>query len=350
MEILNKFYSKVEGFVTRKALRYINGQEVLALQIDITSNCNLRCTHCYLGEPCASQTMSFEQAVFVIDEYSKLLNKLKMVPCIVIGGGEPLIYQDLVQRLIVYIKEKFVNVEISIITNGTINLKDIQFYTDHEISFQVSLDGATAKSHDSVRGEGNFVKACEFIVALTQSNISVTSLTVLTSDTSKEIEKQFRLGRKLGLDSVNFTRLISSGNGKRLKSSKLSPVELRTAYMDIVSLSKKVEVLTSTNSPLFCLIDEGLGCSGMFGHQGVVISSDGSLKVSSRADYVVGNIFVTSLLDLFLNDKVYKDLRGHRKSECRDCRYFRKCGGDRNAAFAETGSFMSKDPDCWIDL
>jgi len=34
--------------------------------------------------------------------------------------------------------------------------------------------------------------------------------------------------------------------------------------------------------------------------------------------------------------------------KCGSCPYFSKCGGDRNASFAEYGNFFSVDPGCWI--
>jgi hypothetical protein len=44
-----------------------------------------------------------------------------------------------------------------------------------------------------------------------------------------------------------------------------------------------------------------------------------------------------------------KALRHGDIEGCGECHYYGQCGGDRTAAFAATGSFLKKDPACWID-
>ena len=72
------------------------------------------------------------------------------------------------------------------------------------------------------------------------------------------------------------------------------------------------------------------------------------MKVSSRTDYSIGNVLKEGLGNLFLNHPIMVKLRKGEIEKCGDCKYFRKCGGDRNAAFAESGSFFAVDPGCWL--
>lgn len=151
---------------------------------------------------------------------------------------------------------------------------------------------------------------------------------------------------------MNFTRFIPQGKGISLKNSgedrPLAGLELRDAYAAILSASAETGLSTGTSGPLFALISPKLGAHGKFGFQGLVIDYRGNLKVSSRTDFRLGSILETSLEKLFLEHPVMKDLRAGKIEGCGSCRFYDSCGGDRNASFAAYGSFLKKDPGCWL--
>ncbi len=98
----------------------------------------------------------------------------------------------------------------------------------------------------------------------------------------------------------------------------------------------------------FALLSPDLGAHGKFGFQGLVVDHRGCLKVGSRADFRLGSILETGLEELFLRHPLMKDLRDGKIEGCGSCGCYDRCGGDRNAAFAEYGSFLKKDPGCWL--
>ena len=70
--------------------------------------------------------------------------------------------------------------------------------------------------------------------------------------------------------------------------------------------------------------------------------------VTSRTDFKLGNILEDGLEELFLNHHIMKNLRNGNIEVCGNCRFYKKCGGDRNASFVAYGSFLKKDPGCWF--
>ena len=80
------------------------------------------------------------------------------MPYFIICGGEPLI-SPLLRPLIKAINEKWKDVQITILTNGTIYKEaDVQFLKDYNIYLQISLDGHNSQTHDEKRGKGTFKK------------------------------------------------------------------------------------------------------------------------------------------------------------------------------------------------
>ena len=344
----------LRDWVLTRVVKLISSQEYLTLQIDITNLCNLRCAHCYHPHHNNTGAIDLDQWFDVLDQYESLLNKLYLKPSIVICGGEPLV-SDKFSPIVSYIKNKWNSVSISVLTNGTrINEKNISFIKDNDIDIQISLDGHNEFSHDLVRGKGSFRKTLEGISLALDSDISVNLLSILSRRTARNIDGFFNLASSLGVYSINFTRLIPEGHGQKLVDSNsdasLYGHDLKEAMENIIASSKKYKVTTNTNKPLYCLIDESLGSNNMFGFQGLVIDYKGNLKVSSRTNVKLGNVLEEGLENIFFNNPTLKKLRNGKKNECHGCAYYNKCGGDRNMSFASTGSYLEKDPGCWVNL
>ncbi len=86
------------------------------VQIEVTSNCNFKCKHCYL-ESSAVEKMSYEKICEIIDAAHNL-GVLKLC----ITGGEPLLRTD-IKDIVEYASKKFILLEL--FTNGY--FLDIEF-------------------------------------------------------------------------------------------------------------------------------------------------------------------------------------------------------------------------------
>ena len=342
----------IKNFVTEKIVGLIGGQKIMALQIDITNACNLSCAHCYHAHHQNKGAISFDDWCKVIAQYKEMIEKLHLSPSIIICGGEPTI-SPMLLPLVQKINEHWPYVRISILTNGT-RLTDslLAALKKFNVEFQVSLDGPSSDRHDVIRGIGTFEKATDAVRRAKAQGFDVFLLAILSKKTSGWIEDFFATARELGAKQMNFTRFISQGAGADLESSgkdrALSPHELKEALTSIWSTSKQFQMRTNTDQALFNLIDPSLGGSEKYGFQGLVIDYKGNLKVSSRADFIVGNVLSEGLENLFFNSTILRDLRQAKIEKCGSCSRYRRCGGSRNASFAASGSFLKADPGCWI--
>lgn len=161
------------------------------LLLNISENCNLRCKHCYLGNP-GNLEMNidiFENAVSQFED----MGGLKLM----ISGGEPLLHSrfwELMEILPSY------ELRVVILSNGTLidetTAKKISYYA-HEV--QVSIDGI--HSHDLLRGKGSYAKSMRGISNLIKSGIQVSIATMIHKFNANEFQEMEALFSSLGVIS-----------------------------------------------------------------------------------------------------------------------------------------------------
>ena len=148
--------------------------------LEITPYCNLRCTHCYMGDVHTIQNPI---------DWAIVLNYLFTwgVEEIVLLGGEPFCSPEL-SDIIEVIRVTDHNVRIIIITNGTCcSLSTLQLIKKHNISLHFSLLGATASEHDAItQVPGSFEKLTQTIALATQLGIKVLLVSTLKHNESQK--------------------------------------------------------------------------------------------------------------------------------------------------------------------
>jgi MoaA/NifB/PqqE/SkfB family radical SAM enzyme len=340
-------------FTLRKGLFAFTPTYEVPIQLDITNACNLNCTHCYHSNHLNRGAIDFNQWLVILNQYKSLLNKINAEPAFVICGGEPLVSPHLFP-LLEFVQLSFDDAPITILTNGTLIteafLLKIQALKYTNISFQVSLDGPDKERHDAVRGGGNFELSLKGINTLVKNKFHVQILSILSNKSLNWIVDIFTLAQSLKVNSLNFTRFIAQGQGAVNADTlrTLNANELRTAYREIIFYSASMGVKTNTQSPLLHLIHPQLGGYGHFS-SGIIVDYRGNLKVSSRADKIIGNILKDGLEKLYLHNPIMKDLRSGKIWGCKGCSQIQTCGGDRNIAYAEFGDFLAPDTSCWFN-
>ncbi len=340
------------NWILNKILKFTGTQKFLSIQLDITNACNLDCPHCYQSGHSAKEDLSLPDWRGILDQYEALAGKLRLSPNFCLSGGEPTI-SPLFSPLLSEIHSRWPDAGVMVLTNGT-NLSGgvIEELVRHKAEVQVSIDGPDAARHEEARGPGSFVRSMEGFSALRRAGLAATFQAILSDRTAPWIREFFKTAKTAGALAMNFTRFVSQGRGKDACGSggakPLAGAALKDAYSEIVAVSRECGVPTATDMPLFALLSPDLGAHGKFGFQGLVVDHRGCLKVSSRADFRLGSILETGLEELFLRHPLMKDLRDGKIEGCGDCGYYDRCGGDRNAAFAEYGSFLKKDPGCWL--
>jgi radical SAM protein with 4Fe4S-binding SPASM domain len=145
------------------------------IQINLTNACNFHCSHCYLSAGTGKLYFLDKEKIFsAIDKISKT----SLIDSIVVSGGEPLLFPDLVAVL-----KKLSAYHLVLFTNGSLlsdeNAPTLLSYVDE---VQISLEGITKPFFESVRGKGNYERIIRAIDLVKKSGKKLTlAITILPS-------------------------------------------------------------------------------------------------------------------------------------------------------------------------
>ena len=181
------------------------------LTLAVTGACNLKCVHCWVeaGVGSSAPHVPTQTLRRLIGEYAAIGEGLR------ITGGEPLCHPDWLE--LVRFARSCGFGSVSLQTNAML-FTDAQVAALGELDFpgltiQISLDGATAASHDLVRGEGAFAGALAGIGRLVRGGLGRRISLFLTEmrHNLEEIPALLELADGLGIDAVVTGSLVLCG-------------------------------------------------------------------------------------------------------------------------------------------
>lgn len=337
-------------------------KEYFTLQWHILERCNLRCKHCYQNEDYIKKELSLSEKKEIIDEFVRFCSKIEKTPKIAFTGGEPFLIKKELYLLLDYCKKNYPFLETSILTNGTlITLEDALILKSKDVKYiQVSLDGASEKTHDSIRGKGNFEKALNTLHLLNKEGIKTAVMSVFHKKNYKEVPALIDLCDKLNVDFLGITELVPTGRGKKMKNLSLSPLQTKELFIKIAK--KQVELIHNKGKlqidmkrPLWVLIRNkfpeikdviGGGCAA--GFSGLALMPDGDVMACRRINKVIGNIKKQSFFEIWYSSPDLWELRERDKlGECSACKYNELCSGCKAISLSVYGNYFKKDIHCW---
>jgi len=142
-----------------------------SLDLEITSQCNLRCRYCYyFNNPDVDyHDLPTDEWMNFFDECGRCA-----IMNVTLQGGEPFMRKDLPILIDGIIRNRM---RFSILSNGMLiddNIASFIASTKRCNSIQISVDGSRPEIHDACRGEGSFVGAIRGIQTLKRYKIPVT--------------------------------------------------------------------------------------------------------------------------------------------------------------------------------
>ena len=154
-----------------------------AVQFELTSKCNLSCKHCFMADDDAAE-LSSEEIKCIIDQLVEMGTFF-----LAFTGGEIFTRDDLFD-IARYAKEK--GFFMTFMTNATLITSDHinEIKKLKPIKFEISLYGATAKTHDHITNvDGSFKRTLTAIEALIEAEIEVLIKTPLMNLNIKEADE-----------------------------------------------------------------------------------------------------------------------------------------------------------------
>jgi radical SAM protein with 4Fe4S-binding SPASM domain len=161
----------------------------------LTNACNLRCKHCYMHSGLAEpQSLTTEEWLSFLDSFAA--NGGTHVN---FSGGEALAFEGfwcLLDRAAQH------GLKVYVLTNGTlVTLPIAEKIAAAAYQVQISIDGPTPKSNDSLRGKGMFRRAMEGLYHFRGLPTAVRVAMVATPNTIDDFEENFvEFARKLYVD------------------------------------------------------------------------------------------------------------------------------------------------------
>ena len=117
----------------------------------LTAGCNLACRHCWISPAFQREGHSYPE--LPVDLFGSIIEQAKSLglSAVKLTGGEPLLHSRILE-LIRHIREE--NLVLTLETNGVLCTQELarEISAGREPFVSVSLDGATAGTHEWVRG------------------------------------------------------------------------------------------------------------------------------------------------------------------------------------------------------
>lgn len=191
--------------------------ELRSLYLYISGGCNLKCGHCWISpehDPSAAtgRYLDAELAFSAADQALPLgLSAVKLT------GGEPMLHPGFA-RILSGLSER--GLEISMETNGTLidaEAADLLGSTRGVSHVSVSLDGAVAETHDTLRGiAGSFAAAVAGVSRLVSRGIRPQLICTLHAGNLPEVPGVIELAAGLGCSTVKFNNVQLLGRGSSM--------------------------------------------------------------------------------------------------------------------------------------
>jgi cytosylglucuronate decarboxylase len=222
-----------------------NGPKIVYIRL--LEACNANCMACRFAGSKDEFRPEFDKLKKLIDELGEAGTEY-----IRITGGEPLIYNDIVE-LLKYIEEK--NIHSSIITNGLY----LENFAEKLIESKVkniicSLDSSNPLIHNAYRGVSNLfhqaIKGLECIRELSKKHkldIRITINTIISSQTYKTIFSLYDILQNLSVSSWN---LLPIKDCVPLQLNYMQLSELIEDYNDFIKENNNIRVSINTSEEI----------------------------------------------------------------------------------------------------
>lgn len=238
----------------------------------ITNRCDLKCKHCFVDHSKIPKDIP-------LCTFKKILGELmeQGINHIALTGGEPFLHKSFKSLLAIAADERFT---FHLVSNGSLfekNLAMIQEFKKNLTGICFSVDGATSKVHDSIRGEGSFEKVMKSISLCNQLNIRIMVQFTTNQKNFDNFEKIIALASEKGASNLYIHNLIPplKKSNKVLEDLILNPEQRDYLARKVTVLQKYTKGKISGTPSLYKVSRKNL-CRAL-NFNSVSIDVDGNL-------------------------------------------------------------------------
>jgi heme b synthase len=332
---------------------------------ETTRNCNLSCQHCRASAgrgKAFTDKLDTEASLRLVDQIAETGS-----PIVILTGGEPLLRKDIF-TIARHGTDRGLRMVMA--PNGTlITRENARRMADAGIRrISISIDGATAQSHDAFRGvPGAYDGALRGARMAAEAGIEFQLNTTITSRNLDEIPPIMELAEKIGAAAHHIFLLVPTGRGREMAEQAISAADYEKTLNWFYDRAKTTGLqLKATCAPQYYRIlrqrarQEGVtlsfqthgldavtrGCLG--GTSFCFISHVGIVQPCGFLELNCGDVTRDTFGAIWRHSEIFLKLRdfSNLKGKCGRCEFKNVCGGCRARAFEATGDFLAEEPLC----
>jgi len=345
---------------------------------ETTRACLLACKHCR-----ASATAEALPGELTSSEGIELINQVaafgRPFPILVLTGGDCLLRPDIF-TLVEHAVTLGVPVALSPSVTSSLTLEMIErIRTSGVKAVSISLDGAIAQTHETVRGiPGHFEKTVEAIRALTAAGMTVQVNTTVMRSNVDELAEIAKIVADAGAQIWEVFFLVQMGRGVSTEAITAQEHEdichflydasqygfiIRTVEAPFFRriVTRRLAGDDAPTSALYARLSQGLislmgpATMRMRAHttatrdgKGIVfVAYDGEIYPAGFLPQPLGNVRNYPIAEIYRDNFLLREIRSSNFSgRCGYCEYADLCGGSRARAYAATGNALGEDPAC----
>lgn len=368
-----------------RTIRHDLGSKPFIVIWEVTRACQLVCKHCradaqHTPDP---RQLSTAQGKALLDELAAYDAPL---PLVVFTGGDAFERADLAE-LVRHGTSHGLNVSLSPSVTPLLTPERLRDMRDAGArAMSVSLDGASAETHDAFRGfAGTFEATLQAARWITEAGFRLQVNSTFTKGNIREAPALLQTVLDMGAFMFYTFLLVPTGRGAGLQA--LSPDEREDVLHWLHDVSDRIAVKT-TEAPQYRRIaiqrhqaaDAGTPLpprgelyrwlsaetTRLLGERPerprtprppmAVNSGSGFAFIDHIGDVYpngflplhCGNVTLTPFHEIYRDSPVFRELRRPWEFEgkCGVCEFNRLCGGSRSTAYAMTGNHLASDPTC----
>lgn len=344
---------------------FVFNRAPVMLYWEITRACDLACTHCRaeaLPHRNPRELTTLEASGFL----RQIVDFGSPLPHVVITGGDPLKRPDLLE---IVGEAAGLGLQVSLAPSATGLLTEdalVRLQQAGIVGLSLSLDGSTARLHDSLRGvPGCFDRTLQVARRVGGLGLPLQINTLVSAETLPDLPGLYGLVRTLRLQRWSLFFLIPVGRGRVLGG--ITPQQAdRLCHWIFARTRESAFAISATEAPFYRRVAaeraQRAGVAepraggnptrrsfGIRDGNGVVfVSHVGDVQPSGFLPVCAGNVRTASVVDLYRRAPAFEALRdvARFQGKCGRCPFGAICGGSRARAFACTGDYLASDPLC----
>jgi radical SAM protein with 4Fe4S-binding SPASM domain len=290
---------------------------LMSFQIELTSRCNERCVHCYI--PHENKTADIDSAFF----YSVLDQCRDMgILSLTLSGGEPMLHKNFCDFLR---RAKEYDFSINILSNLTLLNDEIiaEMKANRLSSVQVSLYSMEPEIHDSItKLPGSFQKTRDNILRLIENDVPLQ----ISCPAMKQNKNCFAGVMQWAHEhkvraTTDYIMMARYDNTVDNLDNRLGLGEVEKVISDIIAGDEHYqrEILhpdfeareqRDRSDDLVCGVCTASIC---------MVANGNVYPCPGWQSYICGNLYTTTLKDIWENSPKVKYLRGLRKKDFPEC-------------------------------